>query len=505
MPHMKHWIDGGDGDEDWLTGGADLDALEVTEGIDFAPHPEHSWLDGGGHSLLDHFGAERGGHHVAAKASAETTLARTLAAAGHSDPDGDANAVMQATGGDRTAMAAVTRGVRVEHVKRGKRKGDVDVAGIVAKKAPKHGAKFKSLHASHKHARDAAEKKLGKHLEKKGHKGRKASGHAHLLRRAVGGDLAALSAIDAAIAASPSGAGLNLCNAVGQVSPWLGRHYQRLAMQSGLGCQPPAPPTGWFGGGTGPQGDTLGPGASLASGQVMFSNQNSTKLRMNSNGSVDLLDPTQHDKTMWHITGGRPGAVLVMQPGGLLAVRNTDGSISWTSSNPPDNVAAPVPGAYLLVQNDGNVVVYDPSGNPLWSPNTFKNFRRHPQPGPNAGAAAQTLPDGYVSAQAPMSDQNWNDTDNGASAPPPPDGSGDGSDGGGGDGSGGGGAAPSDGGDDGSSDASAAAPSDGSDSSSDSSSDASGAPPAGGGSDGSSNVSGDAFGCDFTMSWGLRG
>jgi hypothetical protein len=508
MPRMQSWIgsglaDGLDGeDESWLNS-PELDALEVTEGVNFA-HPEHSWMEG--MPPLEYpFGAEHG-HRVPSKNAAETALARTLAAAGHADADADADAVNQATGGDPSAMAAVTRGVRVAHVARRKRKGDVDLHGIVAKRASKHAARFKSIHTKHKHARDEAERKLAHHLEKKGHKRRKAHALAHLARHATGGDRRAMAALTAAAATAPGGAAFNLGNVFGQVNPGLSAYFTRLAMMHGYSLAPPAPPTGWFGGGAGPQGDTLGPGATLASGQSMLSNQNSTKLRMNSNGSVDVLDPTRHDKTMWHITesSGHPGATLVMGTDGALVVKDKGGATLWSSANSTDTKSSPVPGAYLLVQNDGNIVVYDPSGNALWNPNLSKNFRRHPQPAPNA-STTQTLPDGFASGTQPMSDANWNDTDgDGASAAPPapPDGS-DGSDAS---------PAPPDASSDGSSDGSSG---DGSDASAQ----AAPAPPTDGSSDASaepapptdgSAVSGDSWGHEDMMldddysPWGLR-
>jgi hypothetical protein len=148
----------------------------------------------------------------------------------------------------------------------------------------------------------------------------------------------------------------------------------------------------------GHMGDTLRPGQILAPGQVMMSNQQSTKLRMNVDGSVDLLDPTKNDAPKWHITQGvsHQGVHLEMQRDGVLAVKDGGGNIIWSSAD--GNGGQAIPGSYLLVQDDGNLVVYDPQGNSHWASDTYKDFGRHPQPPPNAGGGPMPtgMPGGLV-------------------------------------------------------------------------------------------------------------
>jgi len=105
---------------------------------------------------------------------------------------------------------------------------------------------------------------------------------------------------------------------------------------------------------------TLALGATLASGQAMYSCTSGWELIVQPDGNLVLYNSS--GQAAWSAPGtyGHSGDRLVMQGDGNLVVYDTANHplwASWTQGNP---------GAYLSVQPDGNLVVRGTAGQALW-------------------------------------------------------------------------------------------------------------------------------------------
>ncbi|WP_037571481.1 polymorphic toxin-type HINT domain-containing protein [Phaeacidiphilus oryzae] len=106
----------------------------------------------------------------------------------------------------------------------------------------------------------------------------------------------------------------------------------------------------------------LASGATIASGHSVTSN--TARLSMQADGNL-VLYSLQSGQAIWSSnTAGHPGASAAMQTDGNFTVKDTDGTILWSTGTSS-------PGAIAKVQDDHNFTLYDTTGNSLWSSGTY--------------------------------------------------------------------------------------------------------------------------------------
>lgn len=122
-----------------------------------------------------------------------------------------------------------------------------------------------------------------------------------------------------------------------------------LAFSAVTACQPPAPTT-----------NRMVSGATLASGQVLYSPSRAFHLSMQSDGNLVLR--SARGFTYWSTkTSANPGGSLVMRTSGELAVESRSGRTLW--STPTGGIK----GATVELGDDADLVVKGVPGQPVWA------------------------------------------------------------------------------------------------------------------------------------------